>query len=172
MKKNLLFFIAFILSLNLFSQPVIKVFAFEQESLPGTIPAGVRDENGNPVKKAATKKNYFIFLSFKKTYNITPSQIFIRGKTFTIQTTEIRTTPIEHTNYNIPNKPEKTILVPQTNNKVFELKINEATTQGKKTVSVQKLTDKNEIVIVYLWKSKKYFATLKKLKKLEPIANE
>jgi len=172
MKKNLLFFIAFTIGLNLFSQPPIKVFAFEQENLPGAKPAGIKDENGNLIKKAAAKKNYFIFLSFKNTYSVSPVQIFIRDKSFNIQTTITRTTPVEYTNNNIPNKPEKITLVPQTSNKVLELKVNELPVQDKKTEAVQKLADKNDVVIAYLWKKKKYFITVKKLKKLEPVANE
>jgi hypothetical protein len=172
MKKNLLFFIALIAGLTLFGQPAIRIFAFEQENLPGTKPAGVKDENGNPVKKAAAKKNYFIFLSFKKTYNITPEQIFIRGKASGIQSTTIKTPPVVYTNNNIPNNPEKTVLVPFTNDKVLEVQVNDKSTNEKKTASVQKLAGKNDVVISYLWKKKIYFIALKKLKKLEPVANE
>src|SRR5689334_2144540 len=98
MKKILLFFLVFIVGSNLFSQPVAKIFAFEQENMPGTKPAGVIDENGKAVKKAAAKKKYFIFLSYKKTYNVTPVQIFIRGLAFSIQTITSRKTPVEYTN--------------------------------------------------------------------------
>ena len=172
MKKKLSLFILLMLSLNLFSQPTIRVFAFEQENLPGTRPSGVTDENGNPVQKAAAKKNYFIFLSFNKAYSIAPAQIFIRGRAFTIKTTMVKKTPVQYINNNIPAKPEKITLVPATKNKVLELQLNETPAGNKKTTDIQKLTDKNEVVIVYLWKNKKYFLTLKKLKKLEPVANE
>jgi len=172
MKKNLLFFIMSIIGLNLSGQPTIKIFAFEQDNLPGTKPAGVTDENGKPIQKAATKKNYFIFLSLKKTYNITPEQIFIRGKAYSIQASVIQKTPIEYTNNNIPDNPVKIMLVPQTNNKVIEMKVNQTQVPYKKSTAVQKLTDKNDVVIVYLWNKKKYFITLKNLKKLEPVANQ
>jgi hypothetical protein len=172
MKKKLLVFISLFLSLNLFSQPTIKVFAFEQENLPGTKPAGVTDENGNSVRKAAAKKNYFIFLSFNKSYSIAPTQIFIKGKPFTIKTTMVKKTPVEYINNNIPAKPEKITLVPATNNKVLELQLNETPSGIKQTASIQKLADKNDVVIVYLWKKKKYFLALKKIKILEPMANE
>jgi len=170
MKKNLLFFIAFTIGLNLFSQPPIKVFAFEQENLPGAKPAGIKDENGNLVKKAAAKKNYFIFLSFDKAYSLAPAQIFIRNTAFTTKTTVVRKTPVQYINNNIPAKPEKITLVPATKNKVLELQLDE--TPLEMTNATQKLTDKNDVVIVYLWKNKKYFLTVKKLKKLEPVSNE
>ncbi len=170
MKKKLSLFILLMLSLNLFSQPIIRVFAFEQENLPGTKPSGVTDENGKRVQKAAAKKNYFIFLSFDKAYSLAPAQIFIRNTAFTTKTTVVRKTPVQYINNNIPAKPEKITLVPATKNKVLELQLDE--TPVEMTSATQKLTDKNDVVIVYLWKNKKYFLTVKKLKKLEPVSNE
>ena len=172
MKKILLFSIGFIAGLTLFSQPVVKIFAYEQDNLPGTRPAGVIDENGKPMKKAAPKKNYFIYLSFKNTCNITPVQIFIRGKSFTIDRTIIAKAPVEYTDNTIPNNPEKTTLVPATNNKVLEIPIAEPSAQQKKTTQVQKLTAKNDVVIAYTWNKKKYFVVLKEIKKLAPHVNE
>jgi hypothetical protein len=155
-----------------FSQPAIKTFAFEQDNVPGTKPTGVTDENGNPVRKVAAKKNYFVFLSFNKAYNITPTQVFIKGNSLTITSTLTRKTPIELVNNNIPNKPQKITLVPATANKVLEIQLNEAPRENAKSTTVQKLTDKNEVVIMYSWKKKTYFLTLKKLKKLDPVFNE
>jgi hypothetical protein len=172
MKKNLFFFIFLGLSLNLFSQPTIKVFAFEQENLPGTKPAAVTDENGNPVQKVAAEKDYFIFLSFNKKYTITPTQLFIKGRPFAVKNNVVKKTPVQFINNNIPSKPEKITLVPATNNRVIDVQLNDIQSEIKKTAALQKLTDKNDIVIVYVWKSKKYFLPFKKLKKLEPVANE
>jgi hypothetical protein len=158
--------------LTSFSQPAIKTFAFEQDNVPGTKPVGITDENGNPVRKVAAKKNYFIFLSFNKSYNITPTQVFIKGNPLTITSTLARKTPIELVNNNIPNKPQKIMLVPTTTNKVLEIQVTEAPGGFAKSTTLQKLTDKNDVVIVYSWKKKTYFLTLKKLKKLDPIFNE
>lgn len=172
MKKILLFSIGFMLGLNLFSQPGVKIFAYEQDNLPGTRPAGVIDENGNRVKKAAPKKNYFIYLSFKKTCTITPVEIYIRGKSFAVQRTILTKTPVEYTDNIIPNNPEKTILVPVTNNNVLEVPIAEPSPEQKKTANVQKLTAKNDVVVGYVWNKKKYYVVLKQLKKLTPRVNE
>jgi len=172
MKKNLLFFIVFIIGSNLYSQPPVKIIAFEQESLPGAKPAGVTDENGNRVKKAAAKKNYFIFLSFKKTYNITPAQVFIRGKAFAIRSKTLKKTPVEYANNTVVNNPEKITLVPFTNDKVLGVDIAEISRQEKKPNSIQKLVDKNDVVISYVWNKKTYFVSLQKIKRLEPAANE
>ena len=152
-------------------QPVVKVFAFEQDNLPGMIAAGVTDENGKPMRKAADKKNYFLFLSFKNTYSITPEQVFIRGQAFAIIAILDKKTPVEYLNDNFPGNPEKIILVPETNDRVIEMRVKGIPMQEEK-ISVQDLTDKSEVVIAYLWKEKKYFATLEKLEKLEWVANQ
>ena len=171
MKRHLLFFSLIIIASGIHSQPSIKVFGFEQESSTGTVAANVKDENGNPIKKAATQKNYFIYLAFKQKYSIAPQQVFINGKAFPAKASLVDTTPVEHINNNIPGNPEKTTLVPKTSHKVIELKIVDSI-QVKKTPAIQKLTNKNDVVISYTWKKKKYFAVLKKLKKLDPVLHE
>jgi len=172
MKKILLFFLVFIVGSKVFSQPVVKIFAFEQENMPGTKPAGVIDENGKAVKKAAAKKKYFVFLSYKKTYNVMPVQIFIKDKSFSIQTITIRTSPVEYTSNTVISNPEKTVLVPATKNKVLEIKIAQLQHQEKIPESAKKLVNKNDVVIAYIWNKRKYFATLQKISTLEPVANE
>jgi len=174
MKKNLLIFIFFSIALNAYAQqPVIKVFAFEQENYPGTKPsAGTKDENGNPIKKAADSKNYFIFLSFKKTYSVTPIQVFIHGQAFKIENVITRQTPVEYTVNSIPGKPGKKILVPKTSNKVVEIQLSEISLQEKKTAYVQQLASTNDVVITYKWNNKKYFAKEKKMQKMEPVYHE
>jgi hypothetical protein len=171
MKKYLLFFSLIIIGSGINGQPPIKVYGFEQESLPGTVAANVKDENGNPLKKAATKKNYFIYLALKQKYSITPQHVFINGKAFSLETDLVNTTPVQHVNINTPGASKKTTLVPRTSKKVIELKIADQV-QVKKTSALQKLTNKNDVVISYTWQTKKYFAVLKKLERLDPVLNE
>jgi hypothetical protein len=171
MKNYPLFFSLILIGSGIHGQPSIKVFGYEQESSRGTVAANVKDEKGNPLKKAATQKNYFIYLSLKQKYIVTPLQVFIDGKAFPADANIIETTPVEYINNNILSHPEKTTLVPKTDDKVIQLKIAD-TVQVKKTSTLQKLTNKNEVVVSYAWKQKKYFAVLKKLKKLDPVLNE
>jgi hypothetical protein len=171
MKKTLFFFLTIAMGLVSYGQPAMKVFGFEQEVLPGTIPANVKDENGNTVRKAAAKKNYFIYLSLKKNCNITPQQVFIRGKAFTVETKQVKNTPVEYVNSKTSIDSEEIVLVPSTSNKVIELKINEPV-GVKKSAKLKKLMHNNDLVISYVWKTRKYFTVLKQLKTLEPILNE
>jgi hypothetical protein len=172
MKKILLFSAIFIVGLNLFSQPTVKIFAYEQDNLPGTRPAGVVDENGKPLKKAAPKKNYFIYLSFKQKYSIKPVQIFVKGQSYEVGAFSVRNAPVEYVDNMIPNNKEKTVLVPSTGDKVLEVPVAELSSEQKKSSNVQKLTSKNDLVVAYIWKEKKYHVTLKQIKKLPSRVNE
>jgi len=172
MKKILLFSAIFIVGLNLFSQPGVKIFAYEQDNLPGTRPAGVVDENGKPIKKAAPKKNYFIYLSFKQKNSIKPVQIFIKGQSYEVGSFSVRSAPVEYVDNMIPNNGEKTVLVPSTDDKVLEVPVAEPSPGQKKTSTIQNLTAKNDVVVAYVWSNKKYYVTLKQLKKLPSRVNE
>jgi hypothetical protein len=173
MKKNFAFFIFFAIAFGVYCHPSIKIFAFEQESRPGTVPAGVTNENGNPVKKAAAKKNYFVFLSFKNKYDVVPLQVFIKGNSFDVKTVNTKETPVEYTSRNIPDNPEKQLLVPETDNKVIEIILTEAAQSSiPEDAHLKKLTASNDVVVVYNWKQKKHFASLKTIKTLTPVMNE
>jgi len=172
MKKILLFSAIFIVGLNLFAQPTVKIFAYEQDNLPGTRPAGVVDENGKPIKKAAPKKNYFIYLSFKQKYSIKPVQIFIKGQAYEVGSCTLKKTPVEYIDNMIPNNSGKRILVPATNDIALEIPVAEPSAGQKKTSNLQKLTAKNDVVVAYTWKNKTYYATMKQIKKLPSTVNE
>ena len=172
MKKNLLLFLLATIVLKGLSQPVIKIFAYKQENSPGMVRAGVKDENGNPVKKAAAQMNYFIFLSSGRTTKITPTQIFIRGKSFSIDSLLEKDTPVEYTDNSIPKKEKKIVLVPRTNNKVVEVKIVPSKKNFSMTSYLKKLTKTNDLVIGYIWHKKKYFLTRKSFRTLNPRVNE
>jgi hypothetical protein len=173
MKKKLVVFTFLITSVIIHGQPTVKIFAFEQQSHPGTVPAAVKDENGNPIQKAAAKTNYFIFLSFKKNYVIKPVQIFIKGFSFAMDTvTEVEKTPVEYTNRTIPDNPHKTTLVPKTSNKVIKIDPTESVEPVENGAHIKNLIKANDVVITYVWKGKEYFVTEKKIKELDPIFHE
>lgn len=155
----------------MYGQPSLKVFGFEQECLPGTVAANTKDENGNPVKKAATQKNYFIYLSLKQSDSIAPEHVFIHGSPFSVEPGTVNATPVEHVDHNVRGQPAKTILVPKTTDKVIKLKV-AGSLQLKQTPAIRKLITNNDVVIAYTWKSEKYFVVLKKIKKLDPVLNE
>jgi hypothetical protein len=65
---------------------------------------------------------------------------------------------------------EKKVLVAKTSNTVIEIlltkQINPAPRPGS---ALGSLLQSNEVVLVYTWKGKEYFSTLKKITMLEPI---
>src|SRR6266516_2089312 len=133
MKKNLIVIFLISLGINAFSQPAVKAWAYEQDSLPGTASNG----NGKGIKKAAGK-NYLVFFSQIKNAKITPVQIFIKGIEYRVKI-ENKKTPVEIVNNNLPAKPVKTELVPRTINQVVQLKTGELIA-GKKTTALEKLS--------------------------------
>jgi hypothetical protein len=167
MKTLLFVFFAFLLGNNAFSQPVVKVYAFEQDVIPGNIPV-VTDENGNAVKKDWIRKEYRIFLSFRNSYKIAPAKIFIKGKAFDIGSANTVSSPVQFTN--IPDQ-KKITLVAKTSNKIVELEKGNEAAKKTYTATLKKLIDKNDVVIVYTWKGKNYYASVKELRKLEPQHN-
>ena len=171
MEKYLLVLLLLTIGSGIYGQPRVKIFGFEQQSSTGAKAANVKDENGNQQRKAAQQKDYFIYLSVKETHHITPEHLYIDGKAFSVETRTMDKTPIEHVDNSIPGRPEQITLVPKTTDEVFELKIAKPL-QVEKTSTLQKLTKKNDVVVFYTWKNKKYFAVLKKLKKLDPVLNE
>ena len=175
MKKKLLFFsfTLLIAAVATHGQPAIKIFAYEQQSLPGTVPVGIKDENGNPIKKAAAKTNYFIFLSFKKNCIVTPVQVLIKGFSFSIDSlTDVKKIPVEYTNHTIPNDSHKTILVPKTSNRVIKINLAEPGQPVESNNHIKSLAKTNDLVIIYTWNKKKYYTAVKKMTVLEPILNE
>jgi len=168
MKSLLLGFFIVLTAAPVFAQPAVKVYAYEQEVMPGNIPKGVTDENGNPVPdKSWIKTEYRIFFSHSKNYRIKPVLLFIKKKPFEIQSANSVVTPVEEMIIADGSSGSKKSLVAKTSNKVLSIvKGNEA---AKKiyTPTLQKMIGANEVVVVYEWKGKKYYAGSKKLKKLE-----
>jgi len=175
MKKKLQFF-TFTLLISVVTthgQPAIKIFAWQQQSLPGTVPVGIKDENGNPIKKAAAITNYFIFLSFKKNYSIRPVQVFIKGSSFAVDTViEVKKTPVQQTNLTVPNNPHTKILVPKTSNKVIRISPAEKTDSVEKSAHLKNLIKTNDVVVAYVWKEQRYFIAVKTIKELDPMFHE
>ncbi|MBK5271864.1 MAG: hypothetical protein JJE22_12705, partial [Bacteroidia bacterium] len=121
MKKLCFIFLVFI-SFAGISQPSVKIFAYSQTETPGNIPKGVTDENGNPVN--TTKKthvNYYIFAVHPPSYNIIFTEIWLKGKFYTIKTHKVDSTPVIKLNKNMPGNPVKEVLVPYTEQKVISI---------------------------------------------------
>jgi len=165
MKKIYLAF-CLLVSTIAFAQPRIRVYAFAQETTPGTIPV---DEYGNP-RKMEPNINYLLYAEYQGSYAIKFDGVWIKGKGYSAQSSVVTSTPVTITNYDIPSKPVTIVLVPATKQKVMELQ-----PIGRASINVnaawfRDMLRKNELIISYYYKGKKYFIPVRKLNWLPPVS--
>lgn len=173
MKKLFIFLAAFstsILSIAQLKSPVLNGYAYQRASLPGTIPKGVTNEDGSqadrPVKPMIT---HFVYLEIKPTQNIKPATIWIRGKSYKLETEKITSIPVVLERQGIGEKTLSDTLVKKTANNVFRI-YPKGTLVTKASSAISKKINKQNVVIEYFWKAKKYYYTISDIKNLQPLA--
>jgi len=136
-----------------------KLYGYKQEVMPGTIRV---DENGRQVRPKP-RYNYFIYLA--SSTKVSPTEIWIDGKAYSVNTLAVEKTPVE---YESTGSQKPVVLVPKTTRRVLQLspltEISQAGTKGKT------LSAKNELVIIYKGGGKTYYKTLPKFTMLEMLA--
>jgi hypothetical protein len=177
MKKIASFFTVFTgITLSLLSQtntPVVKVYAYAQSVVSGVNPNNKAiDESGKEIKAIPKSRlNYLFYLEQKKSATIQPTTIWIKDKSYSITYEEVKQTPVELSGSNLMNDKKKMELVPKTKNKVLKLTLTGVfEDQAIISSTLKKLIAKNNLVISYNWKGKTYYATIKNIKMLEPLA--
>lgn len=158
MKQLYMLAAALIFSISCFAQVkgASKLYGYKQEVMPGTIRV---DENGNQVR-SKTIYNYFIYLA--STTKVTPTEIWVNGKAFSVNVTAVEKTPVEFRGAST-EKPKT--LVPKTTRKVLQL--SPTMTELNKAGKGKTLSANNELVIIYKGNGKTYYKTLAKLPMLE-----
>ena len=153
----------------------VKTYAYEQVSLPGTIPSGVTDEAGNPVNtaKAGHTTRYFIYLTSKRGSTITPSALWIHGVPYAFRTEAVASTPVVHQTPNNPGDVTKNILVPQTGDSVIRLLPSGPITPPVTLSDTEKKRVADSAIVVrYQWKGKMYYAGAGSIKPLAPLMHQ
>jgi len=170
--KKIGFLFSILTSLTAISQPSIKIFAYSQTTTPGTIPKGVTDENGNQVNsKKEFPVNYYIFAAHTVSAKIIFTEIWIKGKFYSVQTHKVDSTPVVNINENMPGNLVKEVLVPFTKSKVIAIAPGKTMNNNVSRSSwFQNIAKHNELIFSYMFGDKKYFIGVKKIKVLEPIA--
>jgi len=171
--KKLWFLFSILSSFAAISQSSVKIFAYSQTETPGNIPKGITDENGNQViKRRETPVKYYIFATHPPSVNIIFTEIWIKGKLYTVETQKIDSTPVIHVNKNMPGNLKEEVLVPYTVQQVIAIVPGSVKNKTLKRCSrISKLANNNELVLRYIDRGKKRFTGIKKIKLLEPIAN-
>jgi hypothetical protein len=170
--KNLCFLFLIMVPLSGIGQQSVKIYAYSQVVTPGTIPKGVTGENGNRVNtKKESAVNYYIFATHSASVKISFGEIWVNGKFYSVQTHKVDSTPVININKTIPANPEKEILVPFTRQQVVSIvpgkTMNNVISQG---AWFRNMAKKNELIVSYMYRGKKYFIAVKKIKMLKPVA--
>jgi hypothetical protein len=170
-QKNFLLLTLIISGLSTFAQPSVKLYAYSQVVTPGMVPKGVIDENGNTVNiKKESPINYYIFAAYNSSIKISFGEIWIKGKFYNTEIKNVDSTPVVLTNENIPQNPSKEILVPATKLKVISIVPGKTKNSSlARSPSFIKMTKRAELIVSYIYRGKKYFIEIKKIKLLQPV---
>ena len=126
-------------------------------------------ENGSQTMvKPKTKFSYLFYLEGPKKLRIYPVEIWIKGERHGVNTTAVNTTPVEISTGELPQYSKTITLVPKTNNKVIKLDPAVAV-NGKDFPKARAKAETNEVVLVYKYGGKFYYAVQNKIKLVEPI---
>jgi hypothetical protein len=106
------------------SRKNLKLHAYHQSIIPGIQKEVLMDDSGEAyLSENRSKVNYLIFLEHRPKRTFKPLEIWIGNKGYSIKVNKIESTPVTLSNNTIPNKTEKTILVPETNNTVLSISL-------------------------------------------------
>ena len=150
--------------------PVIKAYAYQRQSVPGTNPQKSVDESGTIAQRPLKQfMDYFIYLETKKGQTIKPTKIWINGIPNQLKTEKISRTPVVFKREGIGDKMIIDTLAPKTNNPLMLIK-----PDGELTIDPLPLGKTNNnplkgIRIEYFWKGKKYYYDIAEIKTLEPL---
>ena len=146
----------------------INLYGFKQAVLPGMIPGDIMTDDGRIIEQPFKPKfNLFIYTASINT--ITPVEVWLDGKKYSVKTEAVTTTPVEYTNPTSMPQPSVTTIVPKTSKKVLRLTLVEAA-DSKPFLKNTSMAKEKELIVVYKQGSKIYYTSLNTLKEIEPVA--
>jgi hypothetical protein len=166
MKKLLLYTITVLLSGTAGAQsPIIKLYAFSQETMPGIKPAS--PEDGKEINNALPV-GYYIYAEVKRGAKVDMPGICIKGVWHSTILQKVNTPVLAVVDaVVIPNK--KRVLVKKTRNDVYRIIPGEASEMAM-DAAWQQLAAANEVVVAVQQANKKNYATVQKIGQLPQLA--
>jgi hypothetical protein len=147
--------------------PVVNGNAWQSTTLPGTRNSATSEVTGQEVTKPVkTSNGVVIFLEYKPTQNIHPVRVWIDGKAFKATSQAVKNDQVimEH-------QGQTDTLVKKTFYRIMRIQPAEADTV-KIPASIRKSSTNNNVIIEYLWKSRKHYFTIPAIKKYGPVPLE
>ena len=144
------------------------LYGFQQSVSGGKKPtAGVEEKNTTGNVAIHPRKNLWLYLVMPEKLVFTPTELYLNGKKYRVKTERVTKTPVVFTDASIPDEPKTTVMVPETSRAVWQL-TPLAEQKPITSAMMKKLASQNEVMVGYIVKGKKYYASLKKLTWLEP----
>jgi hypothetical protein len=170
--KHIIFlstFCFFIFSLKAQTRTDVKLYAYARPVTGGVPPKISSQENNLQVQTSPKAKyNYLIYLEGPTKTRIYPVEMWLFGERKGVRFSIVNKTPVEIKTGDIPEYSKTITLVPKTSKRVYQLDL--ATPMPEKQMAAAKAKAiTNEVVVVYKYAGKFYYAFLKKIKVLEPV---
>jgi hypothetical protein len=147
----------------------VKLYAYARPVTGGVPPKISTQENNLLTYPAAKAKyNYLIYLEGPVTTRLYPVEMWLHGEKKGVRTLIVNTTPVEIKTGDIPEYSKTITLVPKTSNRVYQLDLG-IPVPGKEMAAARTKASTNELVVVYKYAGKFYYAVEKKIKLLEPV---
>ena len=165
---NKLFCILFALPLTGLAQgPVVNGNAWQSTTLPGTRSTATSEVTGQEVTKPAKPGNgVVIFLEYKPTQSIHPLRVWMGGKAYKATFQSVKNDQVI-----MQNQGQTDTLVKKTFYRIIRIQPAEEDTV-KIPATIRKSSTNNNVIIEYLWKSRKHYFTIPAIKKYGPVPLE
>ena len=167
MKKLVFTTTFFFAALLLHAQPTaVRLYGYRQRVHPGIKKAGDFDTSGNFIKKEpAPVFQYLIFLITTSKAPIQPTQLWLNGEAFAVETKIMEHPPMRQGNSDAPAPTFKPLFA-QPAGTIYKL-TPVPLTAGNSTPKGRKLAHENAVVVLYEKEGRLQYGVLKKLIDIE-----
>jgi hypothetical protein len=147
----------------------VKLYAYARAVSGGVPPriSGAKQASYLIPGVVKEKYTYLIYLEGGGSKTICPLEMYIKGERTGVKTTAIKDTPVQLKAEGSPySKP--VLLVPKTRKQVYQLDPTAPSGDIKSTPAKRKAAS-NDVVVVYTYSGRIYYAVQKKFNYLEPV---
>jgi hypothetical protein len=162
-------FCFFIFGVKAQTRKDVKLYAYARPVTGGAAPKISSQENNLQVYTSPKAKyNYLIYLEGPAKTRIYPAEIWLFGERKGVRVSFVKKTPVQIKTGDIPEYSKTITLVPKTSNRVYQLDLSPALPEKEMTAAKNKAAT-NDVVVVYKYAGKFYYAVQNKMKMLEPV---
>jgi hypothetical protein len=147
--------------------PVVDGNAWQSTTLPGTRSTSTSETTGQEVEKQVkSNSNVVVFLEYKPTEDIQPVRIWIDGKAFKATFQSVKNDQVI-----MQNQGQTDTLVKKTFYRILRIQASDQEVM-KVPAFIRKSSTSKNVVIEYLWKSRKHYYIIPAIKKYGPVPLE